>query len=335
MDQEQIDHLQRIQRCCEALQSLPWPLGMDIDEIVATLIDFDSCHWTFVKYLSLPLYEELEALLTRSRAGAVLQQRPAITVVLPVHRASDNLLAKALASTRMQVGVEVECRISIDGRQQDHALVKELLAQMPPIPERWSAWVHVSPINRGVGMCRNQALRCISTPYFTCIDADDVFHPLRCLHALLLMADRGLQRVNTGYSRVSFRQGKAILINGSLVWTGHNSFVAQSQLLERYGYLADLRCHEDTEYMRRLEFFGVPMFNSAAVGHYMNSEPDWSYISLATPARREVHRIEGHPYLCGTVIAALTDESRNVETHYSQLYQDVISHGLSRAFPPE
>jgi hypothetical protein len=335
MDNDQLEHLERIHRCSEAIGTLPWVDPDEQQRIASILIDFDSAYWTFVKYLSTSLYEELEQLILFSEAPARLRQRPKISVVLPVHEASAELLERALWSTSLQIGVSIDCRISVDGRHEDRELAEKLLTSMNKNPEHWADSLHFSPTNQGVGMCRNRALKEISTPFFTCIDADDLFHPLRCLHGLLVMADRGLERVNTGYSRVSMQKGKIIMINGRLSWTGHNSFLAKSSLLERYGYLADLRYHEDTEYMNRLAFFGVPMLHSAPVGHYLNSEADWGYVSLSTPVRREVHPIEGHPYLAGSVIGELTPDRIEMEERFAGLYQSVISDGLRHAFPPE
>jgi hypothetical protein len=335
MVDDQLEHLERIYRCSEAIGTLPWVDSDEQQRITSILMDFDSAYWTFVKYLSTALYAELEQLLLHSDAPARLLQRPEIVVVLPVHEASADLLERAVWSTSLQVGVSIDCRISIDGRQEDRELAETILQKMNPNPGLWAVSVQFSPTNQGVGMCRNRVLKGITAPFFTCIDADDLFHPLRCLHGLLVMADRGLERVNTGYSRVSMQQGKIIMINGRLSWTGHNSFIAKSSLLERYGYLADLRYHEDTEYMNRLAFFGVPMLHSAPVGHYLNSEADWGYVSLSTPVRREVHPIEGHPYLAGSVIAELTPDRIEMEERFAGLYQSVISEGLRHAFPPE
>jgi hypothetical protein len=100
-----------------------------------------------------------------------------------------------------------------------------------------------------------------------------------------------------------------VLINNSLTNCGLNSFLASSDLLASYGYLADLRYYEDSEYMQGLQFFQVPHLSSAAVGHYLHTEPHPDYVSLASPWRLEVHAIEDHPYLCGSVVAAASEGS--------------------------
>ncbi|GDX77118.1 hypothetical protein LBMAG41_21960 [Cyanobium sp.] len=78
--------------------------------------------------------------------------------------------------------------------------------------------------NRGVGLCRNRAFQEVTAPFFSCLDADDIFHPLRCLHALLALQSSGVDRLNTGWSRVSLDENKIVLINDRLHCTGQSSF---------------------------------------------------------------------------------------------------------------
>jgi hypothetical protein len=337
MDSDQIEHLQRIQRCCDALSRLPWVNTGEQSEVATHLLDFDAENWTLVKYLSLPLYEEVTRLLLNSNCISELSERPGISVIIPVHNANPALLRKAITSSRSQVAVNIDCKISIDGRLEDYETTESILSTIPSIAERWQASITYDKQNKGVGMCRNQALRKVTSQYFTCLDADDFYHPLRCLHSLLLLLDRGLDRVNTGYSRVSARYAKIILLNGSTFWSGNNSFLARTDLLRRYGYFADLRYHEDTEYMNRLAHFGVPMMNSAAVGHYQHYEADWDYESLSTSThtRREVHTIENHPYLAGSVITEMTEDRQRLERQFTEIYQSIIGDSMGRAFPPD
>jgi len=233
--------------------------------------------------------------------------------------------------------VAIDCLISVDGCEEDRLLVEEVLAELGAAEEstHWKVSVFMLERNRGVGMCRNRALRELTAPFFTCLDADDIFHPLRCLHAYLVLQISGVARVNTGWSRVSIRQGKIVMINGLISTHGHNSFIARSEILQKYGYLSDLRVHEDTEYMQRLRHFNVPMLDSPIVSHYLNSEIMADYKSLSTPLRQEILPIQGHPFLCGTVAATIDEQRLQIECQYTSLYDTLLYDVLSKAFPYE
>ena len=334
MDPEQLAHLERIQACVEAIATLPWIEAGEPQAILQVLLDFDSDHWTLVKYLSLPLYGELVSLLQQGVGPGCLPERPALAVVVPVFEASEALLLPALQSLHGQVGVAIECLISVDGRREDLDLVERLLAKLGDGGPHFTVRVLFGEENTGVARCRNRAMKEMSAPCFTWLDDDDRFHPLRCLHGLLVMALQGVSRINTGWSRASMSQKKIVLINDRLSSFGHNSFIAKSELLEQYGYLADLRIWEDSEYMQRLDHFGVPSLNSPIVGHYLHTEPTASHQSLASGWRQEVHAIEGHPYLCGTVIGKISDELVVREKIYLDLYKSILSASFVKQFPP-
>jgi len=333
MDPDFLEHLERIDSIGQALARLAWIGSEELEAVGKVLLDFDSEYWTFTKYLSLPLYQELEALLCQAGGDRCFSQRPRLAVVVPVHKASDRLLRSALRSLKHQVGVTIECLISVDGDKADLELVRIILADLGANDDHWKASVVFSEVNRGVGMCRNMALKELTSPWFTFLDDDDLFHPLRCLHGLLLMTLEDVPLIKTSSSRVSMTQKKIVLINNSLLSCGLNSFMASAHLLKSYGYLADLRYYEDTEYMQRLQFFQVPHISSGAVGHYLHTEPHADYVSLASPWRLEVHAIEGHPYLCGSVIAAATEECIRYDTDFRQQYKEALSCGLLRCFP--
>ncbi|MFO0015546.1 MAG: glycosyltransferase family 2 protein [Synechococcaceae cyanobacterium] len=338
MELDHLNHLELIENlAAAAAAAFPWITADEQTGILATLLDFDSRFWNFSRYLSLPLYKETLLLLNSGMAANWLPERPRLAVVIPVYRADRDLLHLALQSLQDQVGVDLEVLISVDGRDQDGQLVVDVLSQLETETAATaigSLQVFQASSNVGVGLCRNRALQNVASPWFTCLDADDIFHPLRCLHALLLLRQLGIERLNTGWSRVSLGQRKIILINGLMTSHGHNSFVACTSLLQRYGYFANLRVHEDTEYQQRLHFFQVPMQTTPVVGHYMNSEVIPGYQSLSTPLRKTVHPIENHPYLCGSVIAEADDERLGIQQHYQQHYRDLFASALLAAFPP-
>ncbi len=333
MDPDFLEHLERIDSIGQALARLPWIGVEELESVVKDLLDFDSEFWTFTKYLSLPLYQELDGLLSQAGGDRFFSQRPRLAVVVPVHKSSEHLLRSALRSLKQQVGVTIECLISVDGDMADLELVQRLLGELGEEDEHWKVSVFFSEENRGVGMCRNRALKEITSPWFTFLDDDDLFHPLRCLHGLMLMSLHGVPLVNTSWSRVSMTQKKIVLINSSLISCGLTSFIASADLLASYGYLADLRYYEDSEYMQRLQFFRVPYFSSGAVGHYLHTEPHADYVSLASPWRLEVHAIQDHPYLCGSVIGAASEECIRYDKYFQEQYQQAVSDALLRRFP--
>jgi glycosyltransferase involved in cell wall biosynthesis len=335
LDHESLGHSERVINFLSTLSTLPWLSPEDIDTIGSNLWSFDERNWPIVSSVSLGLYSETAELLDVCFMQQLLTEVPQIAVVIPVYQADESLLRTALESLALQVGVSVECWISVDGENSDLQLINRILDDYEATPVLPRPKVVYSEKNRGVAMCRNLALRQIAAPFFTCLDADDFFHPLRCLHGLLLLLGRSLQRVNTSFCRVSISTGKIILTNNQISNFGHNSFIARSTLLRTYGYLADLRRHEDTEYMRRMEYFRVPMVNSLVVGHYLYSDIASDYSSLSTDVRTSVHAIHGHPYLGGSITAELTEERMRAERHYGQLYSDAVTQALLNLFPGE
>ncbi len=325
---EALEHLGRIAELCDALQRAQ--PATSLEAVHDALSRFDGEYWTFTKYLSLPLYQETLALLRQ--AGSSLVTPPRIAVVMAVHRPDPGLLRQSLVSLFSQVGVRVEPVLSLDGPEGGVEVVESVLAELGE--RAGSLDLVVGATNQGVGPCRNAALRRIRAEWFSFLDCDDIIHPLRCLHAWLALHALDVQRLNTGYSRVSLRQRKILLLQQSLTAVGGNSFLACSALLASHGYLAPLRFYEDSEYQNRLAHFGVPMAGCAAVAHYQNSEAEASHQSLARRWRREQHAIEGHPYLCGTVIGAIDAETEAIRDHYTALYGRLEPGGVAAAFPP-
>jgi glycosyltransferase involved in cell wall biosynthesis len=335
MQAELLAHLERIDQLVSALAALPWLKSAELEQARQVLLDFDAGYWPVVRTMSLPLYGELMLLLSSGEAVSLLRERPRLAVVIPLHRGRAELLRQTLQSLRCQLGVEIECLISIDGDPQDRQLAEALLEELESEAQAnsWLVSLLFSDVNRGVGMCRNQALAQLEAPFFSCLDADDVFHPLRCLHALLVLLREGLTRLNTGWCRASLFERKLVLTNDRLSYAGHNSFVARSELLRQCGYQADLRFFEDTEFMQRHLYYGVPTMDSPVVAHYLHTEPRADYLSLSSPCRLEVHAIPDHPYLCGSVISEPLPSWRAVYLEYQQRYRSLSKWDLPRAFP--
>jgi glycosyltransferase involved in cell wall biosynthesis len=305
----------------------------DARTIAESILAFDSEYWTFVNYLALPLYGELTNMLNQSPLQAT--QRPLISVVVPVYRAHADLLRAAFQSIRSQIGVEVLILASVDGRREDAKLVENVWNEMGGDQENASLRLIFSHDNRGVGVCRNRAFAQIETEVFTCVDSDDLIHPLRSLHGLHLMRHHGVRRVNLSVGRVSIRQRKIFLTHQALQFVSHNSYYALTELFQEYGYQADLRRHEDTEYYRRLEYFNEPMFNSSIASHFLNMEASPEYSSLSTDTHKERFPIAGHPYLCGSIRYGKGEHRHALTEAFRGRYREILAHGLTQAFPPE
>jgi hypothetical protein len=124
-----------------------------------------------------------------------------------------------------------------------------------------------------------------------------------------------------------------VLLQQRLTAVGGNSFLASSALLNSHGFLAPLRFYEDTEYEERLKHYRVPMKSCLAVGHYQNTELYSDYESLATRWRKEAHSIDGHPWLCGTVLGAMDIATSKIRDQYAALYRRVPKEQIASAFP--
>ena len=144
-----------------------------------------------------------------------------------------------------------------------------------------------------------------------------------------------MERLNTGWSRVSLDENKIVLMNDRLFCVGQSSFLARTEILSRCGYQAGLRHFEDTELMLRQRFFGVSMQDSPIVARYFHTEPRQDYASLSTVCRLEVHPIIGYPYLCGTVIAEQPESWLEIERSHRQRYGALVSEALRAAYPAD
>ena len=325
-----MNSLERILGMLEAFERHGSPETFNVESLYERLAGFERRYPVFCHYLSASLYDETRQLLMARREP--ITSPPEVAVIMAVHRPRADLLEMAIRSALEQIGVATRLMVSIDGEPDDLELVSRVLAGLPHEGHRVT--MLQSPVNEGVGCCRNRALKACTATYFTFLDSDDVFHPLRCLHAWLLLESQSLVRVNTGYSRVSLDQGKLVLLNNQLWANGGTSFLAHTSVLSSYGYLAPLRFWEDTEYQNRLTHYQARMLNAAAVGHYQHTECDPGYHSLATRWRQEAHVIRGHPYLCGTTWGAMDEETAALSRKFQDLYAQLEPSELVNAFPP-
>lgn len=322
-------HLDRINGICEALRAHPAWKDLPHEMLFDRLSCFDGEYWTFVHYLSRALYEETLYLLRHWRAP--ITSSPEVAIVMPVYRAEPMLLKLAIDSAIQQIGVDVRLWLSLDGDPRDAAIVSQLLEDLDPGPQRVS--VIDGDRNRGVGLCRNQALARIASPYFTFLDADDLFHPLRCLHAWLALENEHADRVNTGSSRVSVADSKIVLVDQSLSSIGRSSFLARARILNSHGFLTPLRFYEDSEYEMRHAYYGLRTLGVGSVGHYRNVNLIAQDGQLSSRWRSEVHVIVDHPYLCASITTELDPETSQLIEHYRSLYRRLGVDDLPAIFP--
>lgn len=331
MNQQALDHLRRIGMIHAGLSRHSAWSDQDRSVSFDRLSSFDSDYWTFTRYLSLPLYEETSSLLEQENLA--ISEAPGISVVMAVHRPDPELLRLSIRSALTQVGVRVHLNLSLDGPEGNPDLVEAVLAELDADPSQVRVLRH--PHHRGVGLCRNAALAELQEEWFTFLDCDDIFHPLRLLHAWLAMQRHNITFLNTSYSRVSLPQRKIVLLQQCLSSVGGSSFLAHRSVLGNYGYLAPLQFWEDSEYQQRLRHFELPMLSSRAIGHYQNTDLAPGYQSLATRWREEAYSIEGHPWLCGTVLGEIDDETRAIRSHFLALYPRLKAEQLPEVFCSE
>jgi hypothetical protein len=331
MDPEVLVHLERIGKVCEGMALHTAWSTQDREDGFDRLSRFDQEYWNFTKHLSLSLYEETAQLLMQQQI--TIMEQAQIAVVIPVFKPDPILLPLSLQSALNQVGVRVHLYLSLDGPEANRPLVERTLEQLDTDGQRVSLLNHSE--NRGVAICRNAALKVMDEEWFTFLDCDDLFHPLRLVHAWMVITSTQVKWLNTGCSRVSLELRKIMLVNHVLSANGFNSFLAHRRVLDEYGYLAPLRFWEDTEYQRRLIYFGAPILNCTAVGHYANGRVGPTGSSLGARWRREFHRIEGHPWLCATVSGDLDSTTIKIQDYFQSLYPSLNPEGLAKIFPPQ
>ena len=86
--------------------------------------------------------------------------------------------------------------------------------------------------------------------------------------------------------------------NKIFVLQGHIAYAKNlddQEILDKFGYLVDLRAHEDTEYQRRLEYFNANMCSTEVIGHYLDLNPgSSSHLHLSHDTWESLEIIEGH-----------------------------------------
>jgi len=287
---------------------------------------YDSTYKNMSLYFITPIYEEL----AQELSGHKWRRESVSVVMATIAKDIDNLL-RAASSAMAQIGVDIELIISIDGNWAERKKTVEEAMRNDGIDMERVIFTGTDKIS-GVGQCRNQGLKLVNNELYTSLDDDDIFHPIRCLHAAIQLRKFNVDWLGTGYCRYSEREKKVYLVNGRLIWSGHNSFIAKSECLGRYGYLAPLERHEDTEYVRRLCKFGARLGEINLASHWLGTEIEDAYSSLSTDMRISSEKIEGHPLLCGSYESKLTEERLMINEYYDLLYQELLSNALTDHF---
>ena len=263
--------------------------------------------------------------------GHEAKSKPQITYILPVYGVQKTKLIESLTSLSSQIGVSVTAILIIDGPEKDdYSTVNDALIMFK---DKLNAIVLRRKQNGGVAKARNSGMKIINTPFFSWLDPHDVIHPLRSLHAITYINNKEIERLNTSYSRVALETNKLYLRNWEKSHCGHTSFVSRTHLINQFGYLMDLKSHEDTEYQQRLEYFKADMHNTPLVGHYLDFTIDNKTNHLSQDTWSTEEMIENHSVLGGSYEGSITDERRRHNAKAFNIYQKSMREISEKYFP--
>lgn len=311
--------LKRIESLTELLVSRGLVSDTESESTHGILRLFEAQYYPASAVFSELLYEELTGMLSSSAFS--LEDKPNVSVVIACHSGGDDDLREAASSACSQIGVNIELILSVDNAKNrgiqatDYNNLHKYCRSGRILPR-----VILLERHAGVGACRNYGIQAASGQYLTALDDDDVFHPLRCLHAYLALKQLDAEWIGTGFCRYESTSRKIFIVNKKMSGCGHNSFFTKRSIFEKYGYLAPLHRHEDTEYMQRLTYYGAKMAFLGAVGHYLSTEISPEYRSLSTDGRIASEAIIGHSYIEGTYECAITLYRQRIIQLFSSLY---------------
>ena len=259
---------------------------------------------------------------------------PSITYIIPVHNCDPELISLTVESLANQIAVQIKSIFILDGASgNDAAALANCLAGKKQLI---GAKVIQHDTNKGVAAARNTGMQQITTEFFSWLDANDIIHPLRSIHGILRLINNDAIRINTSYARAMLKTGKIVLRNHKFGHTGHTSFIATKEILDMFGYLVDLRAHEDTEYQRRLEYFNAKMCSTEVIGHYLDLNPgSSSHLHLSHDTWESLEVIEGHSYLGATYSGKATPERQAISQKYRLLYEKILRESLTQSFPAD
>jgi len=302
-----------------------------IKEVDQVLQDFYKINSNYVIPLAnIIMTETLREINTAKKH--FFSRRPEITYIVPVYNCNERKIYTTLQSIHEQIGVKARAIIIIDGPNiEDLRKVEDALEKLP---QTFQKRVIQKDKNGGVAKARNTGMKAIQTEFYSWIDANDLIHPLRSIHAILTILNTDIDRLNTAYARVNLDTKKIFLRNYKSYFVGHTSFVAKTDLLQTMGYLMDFKYHEDTEYEQRLRFFNIPSSDSNIVGHYLDLESgdtEHEHLSGDTWGTREV--IDNHSYLQGSYVGSITDERKRFNAYSVNYYRKIQEEMAINYFP--
>ena len=150
--------------------------------------------------------------------GQEPKSKPKITYIVPIHDCQRSKLIATLSSLSSQIGVSLTAILIIDGPcESDYSIASEVL---PLFKDNLNILALRKGQNGGVAKARNSGMKLINTPFFSWLDSHDIIHPLRSLHATTYMNNKGIDRLNTSYSRVSIETNKLYLRNWEMSHCG-------------------------------------------------------------------------------------------------------------------
>lgn len=260
-------------------------------------------------------------------------RQPEITYVIPVHNCNSSTFRLTVNSLSGQIGVTCKSIFIIDGENKNDLLaLKDALEECP---RQIQHSIIVKKDNSGVSRARNTGMKRITSEFFSWIDANDAIHPLRSIHGIMMLINNiEYKRVNTSYSRINLASKKIAIRNMRFSFCGHTSFIAYTETIKKYGFLADIPYHEDTEYQQRLEYFKLPMLESPYVDHFLDIDiSNQGSKHLSKDTWENVDAIEGHPFLGATYSGNLTEERQVFNQKFYEQYEKVLSEALNGIFP--
>lgn len=257
---------------------------------------------------------------------------PEITYVLCCHQITHLRLRRSLESIASQMGVVSQAIIVVDGTEEDLAIARSLACE-------YRLELEVSVVfrerNGGIGQCRNTGMSLIRTEFFSFLDPGDTIHPVRSIKAILkMLLEESLPiRIDTKYARIDMNTKKIFLINGDKSCSGHSSFIAKREIIDKYGYMMPLKRHEDTEYAQRLNFFGASITVDDAITHYLELDAYNPEKHLSEDCRNNIELIEGHWILAGTYETAMSEDRLILNSQHDQYYLHAQKQSAETFFP--